>query len=273
MRKARASLITSIMIGLFAVTTAGVSTYAWFQANASATITATGDTTTITVSAPDDIEVSNTAVYLYRGNPSGKNVTSHFTLVNSVGARTVEDFYPGDLLTIAIKVTAGSNINSGSMDLTYWSFSNSQREIYGSSGYVVNIASAIKVSAAANGTGSYPSVNEVLSPINRDGVQLSSLTLYDDGSDDDTRYYFEDDITDAIDGDSIGTTTGYFFYTIEFLNTRATFYKETDSSGNVLNETPADDEDTRFFTGNNSGSSTCYEGLRFFIKSANITIS
>ena len=63
MRKAKASLIATIAIGLLAISTAGVSTYAWFQAASQVQIQASGDSTTITVAKPDDYEF-----YAYNGN-------------------------------------------------------------------------------------------------------------------------------------------------------------------------------------------------------------
>lgn len=270
MRHAKASLIASIAIGLLAISTAGVSTFAWFQSNASATVTAESDDVEITVSKPDDISVSNTQIFMYRGNPTGTNVSS-YTQVASVGARTITDFYPGEFLTIAIAVSAANskNITTGSMDLTYRAFSHQNRVIQGNTSYLVNISSAISVKTGANGTGDYPSMTEIVEPASRDGIAKSSMTAAGSGL-----YYKQTKVTDAISGESIGANTGYFFYTIEFKNTTDTFYQETDSSGEEVKTTPENDNDTRFFKvgASGTGSSIAYEGLDFNITLAEITI-
>ena len=272
MRKARASLIAALCIGLLAVVTAGVSTYAWFQSGTNANIVSDDDDVDITITAPDDVEVSNTEVYMYRGDPTSKNVTSHYTLVDTVLKRTIENFYPGEKITFAIKVT-GTTITSGSMDLTYRGYSLSNRTIYGTSGEslkVISILSAIKVMTGANSTGSYPSMTQKLTPLARGSEPLlSSLTRVSAT----TSYYKQATINNAIDSVSIGATTAYFFYTIEFLNTASTFYLEKNSTGSSNITTPTDASGTRYFTGDNSGGSTCYEGLKFDITSAAITVA
>ena len=270
MRKAKLSLIASVAVGLLAVTTAGVSTYAWFNSVANITVSEDDKDLSISVAAPEDIEISNTQVYMYRGNPSGTSVAgTPYTLVSTVEARTIDDFYPGEQITFAIKVTTGTAIDSGSMDLTYRGFSLANRVIQSDTSKVVNILSAIKVSAGANGSGSYPGMTQILTPLAR-GSEYTLASLDRVGETD--NYYKENTISDAVDSVSIGTTTGYFFYTIEFLNVPSTFYKETTIGGDDIYVTPSNDSATRYFSGNNAGSSTCYERLNFDVTSADITI-
>ena len=106
MKKARASLIASVAIGLLAISTAGVSTYAWFQANASATINATSASTTITVSKPDDY-----TFYAYKGNKldswdsSGTFNNDFVALTTSSLVNTYTSFegiYPGKNMIFAL---------------------------------------------------------------------------------------------------------------------------------------------------------------------------
>ena len=162
--KRKLSLMWTIISSIAMVGTASVATFAWFQASAAASVETASTSVDITVSAPDDVEVSNPDVYMYRGDPAGKTVDTHYTAVSTVEARTISNFYPGDKVTIAIKVTATSGtINSGNMNLTYRGYSLSNRTIYNTSGAglkVINICSAIKVTAGANGTGAYPSMTE-----------------------------------------------------------------------------------------------------------------
>ena len=53
MRKAKAKLILTLGVALLSVLTMGVSTFAWFQAQASATVDETNSYTSITVNKPE----------------------------------------------------------------------------------------------------------------------------------------------------------------------------------------------------------------------------
>ena len=270
--KRKLSLIGTIISSLVMVGTASVATFAWFQASAAASVQTSSTSVDISVSAPPDVEVSNPAVFMYRGNPTGKTVDTHYTAVSTVEARKISNFYPGEVVTFAIKVTATSgSISNGSMSLTYQGFSLSNRTIYDSDPLkVVNILSAIKVSTGANSTGTYPSMTEKLSPLERgDEFELSDLTQVGDTA----KYYKEDTIGDAISNLSIGGVNGYFFYTIEFLNTPDTLYIEKNSTGGAKIPVTGSDGETRYFTGGDTGSSTCYENLVFEITTAAITVS
>ena len=278
MRKAKASLITSVVIGLLAVCTAGVSTYAWFQANASATISASESSCDITVSAPDDIDVDTTSVYMYEGDADGLNVDDDFTPVPNAEDRVLNNFWPGDIVTFAIKVASeGRDIATGSMNITYRALHLSNRTIQGTSGAstrVVSILSAINISTGANASGDYPaSLTDAKTPDSRTGELFSDIEDNDIEIDDITYYYKEDSVEDAIDDETIGDDVGYFFYTIEFKDVEDTYFIETDSGGVALKDTPRDDESTRFFTGANAGNSTCYEGLIFNVTAIDISIS
>ena len=270
-KKSRMTLFASLGVSLVAVLASAISTFAWFQADAAATINAEGDEAEITVAAPDPIEVSNPELYVYRGEPTNKTVSSDYTKVTSAALRTTSNFYPGEKVTYAIKVNATEGtISSGSMNLTYQGYSLSNRVLQGAITKVINILSAIKVTTGANGTGSYPSMTEKLSPIARGSEPLlSSLSRVSTTS----SYYKEATINSAINGASIASTTAYFFATVEFLNTTSTFYKEVTSGGADIHTTPKNDSSTRYFSGNNSGSSTCYEGLKFILTTFALTVS
>ena len=115
MRKAKLGLIASVTVGLLAVCTAGVSTYAWFQANANATVSATNNSTTITVTKPNDY-----AFYYYNknglsnyGSPVG-TFASDFSAVTAGQLATVtnlDNMYPGQALTFVVSVESVTSAN------------------------------------------------------------------------------------------------------------------------------------------------------------------
>lgn len=274
MRKSKTKLIFTLAVALLSVLTMGVSTYAWFQANASVNIQTESDEATITVSAPDPIAVSNPAIYMYRGTPTGTSVTgTPYTLVSTEQLRTISDFVPGEQVTFAIKVTATSGtISSGSMNLGYQAYHLLNREIQGNSSKVVTILSAINLSTGTSTNGAYPaSMIDKLTPVARGGIAKSSLTQVNATAK--YRLTTPGSISNAVNNASFGASTAYFFFTITFVNTSSTFYAETNSSGTVINTTPTSDASTRYFSGSNSGSSTCYENLNFNITSAAITVA
>ena len=272
-------MMAMIGFSLISVASLAVATYAWFVALPPATFSSG----TLTVEAPPDVEVTSSQVFMYVGDASAKTVDSDYTQLDldaAIATRTVEGLNPGDTVTFAVKVTA-STIATGTMDLIYRSYSLSNRTIRNSSpAKVVNMRSAIQISTGANGTGAYPSMGEALAPLARGSeYALSSLTQVGSSM----SYYKQDTVSNAINGASIGNTVGYFFYTIKFVNTEDTFYLETDSGGNAKITTPKSDASsssgasptpvTRYFTGSDSGSSTCYEGLKFSITKVAIKLT
>ena len=126
MRKAKASLIASVVIGLLAVSTAGVSTYAWFQATSVATVTATTQgSTSITVNKPD-----SAAFYAYKGNKlydydGNGQVDSAHSFQNSFSSdfypiqsstdlaalTSLTGIYPGQKLFFALKITSPTAVS------------------------------------------------------------------------------------------------------------------------------------------------------------------
>jgi len=78
-RRKKIELIFATSVALLAVVTAGVSTFAWFQAQADVNIETSGDSATITVSAPDMVKF-----YYFKGN--GNPGTSEYTGYSKSGA-------------------------------------------------------------------------------------------------------------------------------------------------------------------------------------------
>ena len=280
--KRKLSLIGTIISSLVMVGTASVATFAWFTASAAASVQTSSTSADVTVSSPDDIHPDTVSVFMYHGaDVSSKDVDDYdnddpdeYHIVSTSSLRTINNFYPGDVLTFAIKVEAEDDeiINIGSMDLTYQAYHLINREISGDNTKVVTILSAINVSTGVSTDGTYPSMTNQLTPAARGGIAKSSLTIISSG-DDVGKYSLTTpgSITNAINNASIGANAGYFFFTIKFINVPSTFYSEVDSSGKPVYTTKTDPT-TRFFSGSNSGSSSCYENLNFNITKAAITV-
>ncbi len=122
MNKRKMSLMATLGVSLFAVVAASVSTYAWYQATASATITASPSSTTITVSKPKDY-----TFYAYKGNSAsswsnkGRAFADDFERIDGTNEDTYTRYTgltgqggkinPGDIKTFAIGMagrTAGN---------------------------------------------------------------------------------------------------------------------------------------------------------------------
>ena len=71
-QKRKTTLLFTTAVALLAVLSLGVSTYAWFQANADVHITAEGDTAEITVAAPESVKF-----YYFKGNGTPGNLSSY----------------------------------------------------------------------------------------------------------------------------------------------------------------------------------------------------
>ena len=115
MRKAKLSLIATIAVGLLAISTAGVSTWAWFQTNASATVTTESTSTTITVSKPDDYTFCS-----FKGNevddytPTNSFATDFRELTTTSDVNTYTNFVgikPGKTMLFCVKIQNPNNVN------------------------------------------------------------------------------------------------------------------------------------------------------------------
>ena len=309
MRKAKLSLIASISIGLLAISTAGVSTYAWFQANANVTISASSSSTTITVSKPDDY-----TFYYYNKNGSSDYNTpdgtfsSDFTAVPSSslseGVTLWTGIYPGQSMVFAMEVE-GLNTSSDdvtlaiskivSNDTTKQSNATYKRYVRGGSSVQINIGWAIDIYAlssssnTAYSTLSYESstksflntsnTNNATTP--GSGIIRDHFAYYYDAGDS-TKYsalttgsYGSDEITTSINlinAERATATTMYYFFRVYFSNTGSTLYKEVDGSGGDLIEPANESTTNRYFDSDSStGTSNCYAGLQFSLVSMSLT--
>lgn len=278
MKKGRAGLIFSISVGLTAILTASVSTYAWFQASASATVQAVSDSTTITVSKPDDY-----AFYYYNNNklstynsPNG-TFSNDFTAITSsnVGTATSMDgMYPGQRLTFAITksgLTASSSPVSLSItkvmsNTIYKQNASKHRYIHGGTtdiniGWAMNVYCTVLGSNSANPESSLTGYSSFITSPSSDLFTCTSAneSTYLAGSSTNNVITLTNPISLCS-----GTATHsnmFILYTVEFSNANTTFYKEVNSSG--IDITVPSTANTRYFTSSTSGNSNCYAGLNF----------
>ena len=116
--KRKLSLATTICLSLFTVISASVVSFAWFQANANATISATSSSTNITVNKPDSY-----VYYAYAGNgdssyvpeDAGNDFSDDFITLNTpelVATYTnFDEMSPGDVYVFAVQVKAASSVS------------------------------------------------------------------------------------------------------------------------------------------------------------------
>ena len=274
MRKAKLSLIASIAVGLLAITTAGVSTYAWFQANSSATITANSTSTTITVNKPDEY-----AFYAYKGNNASHTYTGTFatdfeaiTSLNLAEKTTFSNFYPTKAMTFAVAMEGCTVGNPISLNLTKVTSNTinkqnaSKHRLVRSGAKEINVGWAIDIytKCVASPNSNY---NDLIN-------QTSTLSAGDKfacTSANDSTYLAasstEGNIITLSSSISLynqnaTATTMYLFYTVYFTNATSTWYKEVSSTGTVLSLEST--ENTRYFDADSSnGNSNCFAGLTF----------
>ncbi len=303
MRKAKASLIASIAVGLLAITTAGVSTYAWFQASANATVQTVGNDCEITVAKPDDF-----VFYKYNGNKTTytPGLTDNnddgvidfyddFTpLVSSSDMATetsLTGMYPGQAMTFAIKLT---NVTSASVDITKVKSNDSVMEGLSQNRYVsgqgsatampVNVGWAMNVFATSfttKASSNYttfvgsPSGEDKFKYDELDNTQAGGNYIYH------RAYYLAGatasnvvTLTRPINIFSTSSTSDQLFivYSVVFSNNDSTYFNEVDGyagSPNVINVPP--ESGNRYFSKNTSGNSNCYASLSFALKEIKIS--
>lgn len=293
MKKARASLIASVAIGLLAISTAGVSTYAWFQANASATINATSASTTITVSKPDDY-----TFYAYKGNKldswdsSGTFNNDFVALTTSSLVNTYTSFegiYPGKNMIFALSISSASSAEIEirkikSNDSNMEGLSQNRYVAGTSNGTLINIGWAIDIysTCVSVTTSTVPAYANYSSFISDPSSGNEDQFLYDELSNDSAHhratYLAASSTTNNVitlsnpisifDENSLDPTKDTFiFYSVTFSNSNTTYFNEvsaaTESSGTptIIDIVPA--SGSRYFKKATAGNSNCYGGLSF----------
>lgn len=269
--KRKLEIAATVMLSVFIVSTAGVSTFAWFQASA-ASVIASGSSVEITVSAPDDDTVAATAVlkaYDYNteyGYLDENNPTSASQFTTAVSSSTLRKFWPGRKMSFLITVTT-AEATSLKLDL------NSYTEtLYNASG--VSITNQRKILTYENSTFSDSGNTISILPALKMYVSVSSSSSFTEGTGKtpgSSVSWVQDNLDDKV-------TTFYIFYTLEFLDTDETYYVEYKKVGNdyvPLYTITSDDSSPRYFYHDplGAGNSSCYERIAFNITGMTITAS
>ena len=282
MRKAKLSLMASVTMGLFAITTAGVSTYAWFQANANVTINAESTSTTITVSAPDDILIGTPHLYQYNGNfysSDEENITftegddpDEFTEIEAEDEVSTTDMYPGQKATYCIVVgSSGRKISGGSLTLgsdTSYSIAKPEDSPESKHFYVYT-----------GGSESSPTT-----PVNKDSVLFRDAIFLKGGVTTSASTEYNDDVTTDSDYSPtngmelcsisfVDVETLYFYFTVLFSDDPTTYYQEYVTSPSIkptYEKRPNSGD--RYFYKTENGNSNCYEGWTFTLTKLTVSI-
>ena len=288
MTKRKLSLISGLAVSLFAIVTASVSTFAWFQAEANVTIQTSGSSTTITVTKPDDY-----TFYAYKGNkeydyngdsvidstdfngPTGTFANDFVTITNSnISALTdITGFYPGQSFVYCVSaqnLTAGNPISLMlnkfiSNDIRKQSNSSYHRYRYGSNSVDINIGWAIDIYSMASYNGSgYTSFLTSTSLTDKFDYNFNSAWASASADPLYAGTYASPEIDKSASPITIysGTveatrTTAYIFYRIYFTNNDKSLYMEVNSS-NVKYIGNVNENSNRYFRSYESTLGTYY---------------
>lgn len=250
------SLVFATLVAFASVCSAGVSTFAWFQANVQASVRASSDGTTILVSAPDGFTLASPEVFAYKGNGANGytgpvidldenetiTIESDFESIlnGEYGDETLEQeaarlnkfnissLWPGYKMTFALKIdrsSGGGSFSSGSLILNdYYPGLDTNRKILNSnadglvSDHYIAMAQAIKLSGSVTNSSTYASESAMVIRDNNngDGITLNAGYFYREGEKT-TNEKVESESYTFVSGDVDGSpTTIYFFYTVEF---------------------------------------------------------
>ena len=273
---------------MLSVCSAGVSTFAWFQAQANVNITTSSTSTSISVAAPDSFELGNAVLYQYNGNGTNGYVGT-ITNQGSVSGITVADDFtevtatsisftpnPGKKLTYAIyvHVTSGGDISHAQLTLEgYSSINYSNRKILNSTHSAVDESKFIHVEEAIN---IYAHVDSSSSG-DFETETSTDMFVYDYANPYQTSST-NLQLIPSSDTSIASGTNAYVFFTIEFDNSNNTYYQEYEyknSAYSVLYSTPSsnDNSTNRYFHKVTTGNSSCYENLTFTINNMKISVS
>lgn len=283
MRRARASLIASVVIGLLAVTTAGVSTYAWFKASSNTTIDSRiADTTTISTTKPNEY-----SFYSYKGNKAAHTYTGTFTSdfdaitsSNISELTNLGELYPTKAATFAIKMTGCTNGQPITLNLTKVTSNTINKQNGSKHRYIRSSSKEINVGWAIDiYTKCVATANSNYNDLINSTSTLSAGDKFTCTSSNDTTYLAASSTTNNVItlsspkplyNSNATATTMYLFYTIYFSNASSTWYKEVDGSGNALKEDGT--SNTRYFDIDTSnGNSNCFAGLNFALNELSLS--
>ena len=269
MRKSKTKLIFTLAVALLSVLTMGVSTYAWFQAQAAVNIETSSDDCEITVTKPDDVTGS---YFVYRGNTSygyqTKGAITAFDEHNGDTLPAITNFKPGYKASYMIKVKGKT-----SFTLTLSSFTpgtSANRKLLKADGtdsgkfiaaaYGINIYSKAYTEQSdstyltwVESTAEYSDANSVIyDKFKYDGV-ITSAPINNEATAADT------------------STWSYIYFTVAFDQHQASLYDEYTGISGSIQGYDGDDGSTRYFKQSNTGNSNCFMGLAFGMTSISIS--
>lgn len=274
------SLVFATLIAFSCVCTAGVSTFAWFQAESRVRIETTSDSARVTVTAPDSLE---TAFYVYTGNGgaiTGSSSTAsagydqywtkeisgfetNFSQINNATpSNSASALVPGRRLTYCIKLSGEEDAGiSGTHSATITNVNDTggrNRYLYngGTTSNLVKLGWAINVygTCVVTATDALPSASDIQNFIRAEGDDV-----------------FLDAPPSTVNHSSaFASATSatnkhfYFFYTIEMSNLDGTYFQQVDDSGSAVDVSPTADTST-YWEKTGLGDSEVYSGLTFSI--------
>gem|GEM_PF-1763243 len=293
------SLLFATFVALFSICTAGVSTFAWFQAEANVQVQTTSTSTTITVAKPDDY-----TFYYYNGNLDNSHeyvgtFDDDFTsITNSTDLSTyttLSSIYPGKVMVFAVTMTGCSNETYVDLKLTKLTSNTindqdpSKQRVVRSPECEINVGWAMDIYSSAVATasadGAYDAlVNNPSSLSASDKFTFAKGTTKGTGAGAGLRY---SSITAAkvmtlytpieVYKDYATASNMTLFYAVYFSDTNSTLFKEVDSGGSGTNYGALDNA-KRYFDAYSSGSnldriynSNCYAGLKFQLNELSLT--
>ena len=247
-KRKRDSLVFATVVAFCSVCTAGVSTFAWFQAQAQVSISSSTSSTTITVSNPE--ASFNMSVYRYDPANTGNAVPykpaaassatwSHFrdTGGNTLSTRTLWAGYSVTYCLVSSATGIGRTMKLGTVDHTYALDTTHERRNTtkddDSSGNI-DLCEAILIYGYAVASASNPTDSEIRAFLGKDDTD-SAETMY-------SYTQSRDETIDAVGKTATpdGSMKLFFFLTVHFSNAKTTLYQAvTDHTGNRrVYETP-----------------------------------
>lgn len=285
----KGSLIYGTIISVACVFSAGISTFAWFQAEANVQIQSTSSSTTISVSKPADIEVHTQLYYCtenhysathkgYTGTPTltfdaddtdASISADSFVPVTTSDQKTLSGLFPGSKMTFMIKIWGDAALNGVGLQLMDLTPARAGRASSAESpaadirnefgGGYITLANAIRISTFV--------IDDEANFVSASVTGGSNGFTYVSGT---------ESYTLRTKAGSFGSAA-YVFYTVHFDDTpsstaKTTYLEYTDSSCTSLYVGNTPSNTTRYFKQSENGDSNAYEGLTFTIKTLKVTV-
>ena len=266
----KGSLLYATIVALACVMTAGVSTFAWFQAEANVRVSATNSSTTITVVNNLNITLTASLKYYtgtytdgvgigYTGSPA--MLYSDF-LDADLSHRSLSNLHAGYKMTFLVEVVATGG-NMGSVYLTMTGMNSTNAGTSSNRFDVTDGDELDKPIVLANAINIYSGYVEDTSSVSIGGTD---------------KFVFSS--SSVSDYELVAQTSGvgdvaYLYYTVEFSATDSLYteYRQA-AATDILFPAPSSLGSERYFKQDPSyGNSNCYDGLSFSVPSLIVSCS